>query len=97
MNSASLCSLAGRYNNPVPTWFLVPIDCLKIPALTAIGQKKIFLSLIDLLIFTRDTSNNRDREKSSGHVVCVFTVFLISGWSVYTVDLLLDCDVHIGN
>ena len=30
---ASLCSLAGRYNNPIPTWFLAPIDCSKIPAL----------------------------------------------------------------
>ncbi len=33
MNSASLCSLAGRYNNPIPTGFLAPIDCLKIPTL----------------------------------------------------------------
>ncbi len=33
MNSASLCSLAGRYDNPIPTQFLSPIDCLKIPAL----------------------------------------------------------------
>jgi hypothetical protein len=32
MNSASLCSLAGRYNNPIPTRFLASIDCLKIPA-----------------------------------------------------------------
>jgi hypothetical protein len=32
MNSASLCSLAGQYDNPIPTWFLAPIDCLKIPA-----------------------------------------------------------------
>ncbi len=24
-----LCSLAGRYDNPIPTRFLVPIDCLK--------------------------------------------------------------------
>ena len=30
MNSASLCSLAGRY--PIPTRFLAPIDCLQIPA-----------------------------------------------------------------
>jgi hypothetical protein len=29
MNSASLCSLAGRYDNPIPS----PIDRLKIPAL----------------------------------------------------------------
>ncbi len=32
-NSASLCSLAGRYDNPIPTRFLAPIECLKIPAL----------------------------------------------------------------
>ncbi len=32
MNSASLCSRAGRYNNPIPPQFLAPIDCLKIPA-----------------------------------------------------------------
>ncbi len=31
-NSARLCSLASRYNNPIPTRFLAPIDCLKIPA-----------------------------------------------------------------
>jgi hypothetical protein len=30
--SASLCSLARRYDNPIPTRFLTPIDCLKIPA-----------------------------------------------------------------
>jgi hypothetical protein len=29
INSASLCSLAGRCDNPVPTRFLAPIDCLK--------------------------------------------------------------------
>ncbi len=31
-NSASLCSLAGRHDNPIPSRFLAPIDCLKIPA-----------------------------------------------------------------
>jgi hypothetical protein len=30
---ASLCSLAGRYDNPIPTRYLAPIDCLRIPAL----------------------------------------------------------------
>jgi hypothetical protein len=34
MNSASLCSLAGRYDNPLPLRFLAPIDSLKITALT---------------------------------------------------------------
>ncbi len=33
MNSASLCILAGRYDNPIPPRFLAPIDFLKIPAL----------------------------------------------------------------
>jgi hypothetical protein len=31
--SASLRSLAGRYDNPIPTRCLAPIDFLKIPAL----------------------------------------------------------------
>jgi hypothetical protein len=30
INSASLCSLAVRYDNPIHTRFLAPIDCLKI-------------------------------------------------------------------
>jgi hypothetical protein len=32
MNSASLCSLAGRYDDSIPPRFLAPIDSLKIPA-----------------------------------------------------------------
>jgi hypothetical protein len=32
MNSASVCSLAGRYDNPIPPRFLAPMDSLKIPA-----------------------------------------------------------------
>jgi hypothetical protein len=32
-NSVSLCSLAGRYDNSIPTQFVAPIDLLKIPAL----------------------------------------------------------------
>jgi hypothetical protein len=39
MNSASLCSLAGRYDNPIHTRCLNPIGCSKIPALSA----KLFL------------------------------------------------------
>ncbi len=33
MNSASLFSLAGRYDNPLPLRFLAPVDSLKIPVL----------------------------------------------------------------
>jgi hypothetical protein len=32
-NTARLCSLARRYDNPIPSRFLAPIDCLKTPAL----------------------------------------------------------------
>jgi hypothetical protein len=32
MNSASLCSLAGQYDNTIPPRFLAPIDSIKIPA-----------------------------------------------------------------
>ncbi len=39
MNSDSLCSLAGRYDNPFPSRFLSPIDCLKIPALSKVRLK----------------------------------------------------------
>jgi hypothetical protein len=39
MNSASLSGLVGRYDNPIPTWSLVPIDFLKIPAQAIKGEK----------------------------------------------------------
>jgi hypothetical protein len=34
IDSACLCSLAGRYNNTIPTRFLASIDCSKISAYT---------------------------------------------------------------
>ncbi len=43
MNSASLCSLAGRYDNPITPRFLAPIDRLKIP--TLILRLSIFCSV----------------------------------------------------
>ena len=49
-NSARLCSLAGRYDNPIPTRFLAPIDFLKIPALATqsggIGSLESILGLL---------------------------------------------------
>ncbi len=42
MNSASLYSLAGRYDNPIPPRFLAPIDFLKIPALYTLVMTKTF-------------------------------------------------------
>jgi hypothetical protein len=40
MNSASLCSLAGRFDNPIPPRFLAPIDSLKIPAQDAMLENQ---------------------------------------------------------
>ncbi len=37
---ARLCSLAGRYDNLVPTLFLAPIDCYKIPAQDSLPVSK---------------------------------------------------------
>jgi hypothetical protein len=42
MNSASLCSLAGRYDNPIPTRFLAPVGCLKIPAQISISGTEFY-------------------------------------------------------
>ncbi len=47
MNSASLWSLAGRYENPIPPRCLAPIDFLKIPALILLRlQEKMLFVLI---------------------------------------------------
>jgi hypothetical protein len=48
MNSASLCSLAGQYENPIPPWFLAPIDFLKISALYAVC-KSLWLSFLHMI------------------------------------------------
>ncbi len=55
INSASLCILAGRYDNPIPTRCLAPIDFLKIPAqaffaFVGIGSKEKNVSGIYLEI-----------------------------------------------
>jgi hypothetical protein len=47
-----VCSLAGRYDNPIPTRFLDPIDCSKSPALVGRYDNPIptrFLAPIDCL------------------------------------------------
>ncbi len=48
MNSASLCSLAGRYDNPIPPRFLAPIDFLKIPAQHSLKSDTSSLLSIEL-------------------------------------------------
>ncbi len=41
---ASLCNPASRYDNPIPTRFLVPIDCSKIPALYCCSRGNVCMS-----------------------------------------------------
>ncbi len=54
MNSASLCNLAGWYDNPILTRFLAPIDCLKFQLWLA-GPSLPFLplefALLKVIIF----------------------------------------------
>jgi hypothetical protein len=38
---ASLCSVAGRYDNPIPNRFLAPIDCYNIPAQVMVKEVKL--------------------------------------------------------
>ncbi len=76
MNSASLCSLAGRYDNPIPTRFLAPIDCLKIPALspnTWIGKKGTSETALVKGIMSRDEYYNNKLELYV-HALMVFTI-----------------------
>ncbi len=53
MNSASLCtcSLAGRYDNPLPPRFLAPIDSFKIPALILRREQFDPLLVVVFIIF----------------------------------------------
>jgi hypothetical protein len=51
MNSTSLCSLAGRYDNPIRTRFLAPIDCLKIQLSILFEYQEKFLSIDKALNF----------------------------------------------
>ncbi len=46
MNSAILSGLAGRYDNPIPTWFLAPIDFLTIPAQSKTRQQPIISKIV---------------------------------------------------
>ncbi len=41
IDSTSLCSLGSQYNNPIPTRFLSPIDCYKIPPQYNVVQSRL--------------------------------------------------------
>ncbi len=56
MNSASLCSLAGRYDNPIPPRFPAPIDSL----ISVSGGK------------SKSKSSKKVKIKRTGFIYCFF-------------------------
>jgi hypothetical protein len=65
MNSASPCSLAGRYDNPLPPRFLAPIEFLKIPAQYSTYPKE---NSPDYMIKQRKDSSGRKSLKHCGNL-----------------------------
>ncbi len=51
INSAGLCSLAGRCDNSIPNRFLHPINCLKIPAQVAPACQPPFPAIFDIRLY----------------------------------------------
>jgi hypothetical protein len=81
MNSPSLCSLAGQYDNPIPPWFLAPIDFLKIPALAGRYDNPIptwFLAPIDCLKFQLRGKAWVDQKANPARLfICVMTYCMV--------------------
>jgi hypothetical protein len=71
IDSASLCSPAGRYDNPIPTRFLASIDCSKIPAQVAACHRE-----------ERKTRSGVDRAYA-GSVLPVSTCELLKSYLLY--------------
>ncbi len=79
MNSASLCSLAGGYDNPIPTRSLAPIDCLKIPALHAtvwFDTKEIAI-LTKVQRLRRRLGSTEKEPKNHLMTVCLYQVMKV--------------------
>ncbi len=77
MNSASLCSLAGRFDNPIPPRFLAPIDFLKISALATwdggIGSLESISGLLESLkirALDKDQGEERGKEVQVSREKC---------------------------
>ncbi len=75
-DSASLCSLAGRYNKPIPIRFLAPIDFLKIPSLglfrgDCILRLGLYLTLTRCIFLWDNHATLGCKEWENGSVRCV--------------------------
>jgi hypothetical protein len=78
MNSASLCSLAGRYENPIPHRCLAPIDFLKIPAQKVNGGTSLLYTRQSLVI------SHASKKVSLGHRWIVTRYFNTLVHTVFT-------------
>ncbi len=63
INSASLCCLTGRDDNPIPTRFLAPIDCLKILAQSFVNTVGSLGWVVFLVDFRNGWTYNTHTEK----------------------------------
>jgi hypothetical protein len=71
MNSASLCSQAGRYENPIPPRCLAPIDFLKIPA-------QALADSLNLSSFHRSTTYSPQIQKTTMNQTVA--KFIVPNW-----------------
>ncbi len=111
MNSASLiCSLAGRYDNPIPPRFLAPMDFLKIPALN-MYRKLYWLSIFYLsfpapLIQIKEPlpifvtshpylSHKACSKSSNGMKICNFCFYYFFQFGCFLFSVMKNKNVHI--
>ncbi len=73
IDSPSQCSLAGRYDNPLPTRFLSPVDCSKIPA-----QLAYYVCLTYFRLQSLQSKNIPMSKENAGQDV---TYLYFLGWS----------------
>jgi hypothetical protein len=79
---AKQCCLAGRYDKPIPIWFLAPLDCSKIPALETTTEPE-FVNLM----FSRIDSARLHRLEESipfNRFLCSSNVYKF-GHRIYTI------------
>ncbi len=77
-SSTRLCSLTGRYDNPVPPRFLAPIDCLKIPAqVDVVKQHKENIKLSKIVIL------NCRSHRVPGSDLCECEASTCEGWPTF--------------
>ncbi len=77
IDSASLCSLVGQYDYPLPTRFLSPIDCSKIPA-----QLAYYVCLTYFRLQYFQSKNIPMSKENDGRDVFVLQILRVGlGWS----------------